>query len=86
MAGTPGHVCRRGKACAEDYQSRVSGPFLDRIDLRIEVAAVTAADLILPPPAEGSAEVAARVAEAPARSVPPSQYFDALRQPVSLSP
>jgi len=61
MAGTPGHVCRRGKACAEDYQARVSGPFLDRIDLRVEVAAVTAADLILPPPAEGSAEVAARV-------------------------
>ena len=40
------------------------GPLLDRIDLRIEVPAVTAADLILPPPAEGSAEVAARVAAA----------------------
>jgi magnesium chelatase family protein len=64
MAGTPGYVCRRGKACAEDYQSRVSGPFLDRIDLRVEVAAVTAADLILPPPTEGSAEVAKRVATA----------------------
>jgi magnesium chelatase family protein len=37
---------------------------MDRIDLRIEVPAVTAADLILPPPAEGSAEVAARVARA----------------------
>jgi magnesium chelatase family protein len=37
---------------------------MDRIDLRIEVPAVTAADLILPPPAEGSAEVAARVAAA----------------------
>jgi magnesium chelatase family protein len=64
MAGTPGHVCRRGDACALDYQSRVSGPFLDRIDLRVEVAAVTAADLILPAPAEGSAEVATRVAAA----------------------
>jgi magnesium chelatase family protein len=37
---------------------------LDRIDLHVEVPAVTAADLILPPPAEGSAEVAARVARA----------------------
>ena len=37
---------------------------MDRIDLRIEVPAVTAADLILPPPAEGSSEVAARVAAA----------------------
>jgi magnesium chelatase family protein len=43
---------------------RISGPLLDRIDLRIEVPAVTAADLILPPPTEGSAEVATRVAAA----------------------
>jgi magnesium chelatase family protein len=40
---------------------RISGPLLDRIDLQIEVPAVSAADLVLPPPAEGSAEVAARV-------------------------
>src|SRR5205814_6982470 len=45
-----------------DYQARVSGPLLDRIDLHIEVPAVTAADLILPPPTEGSREVAERVA------------------------
>ena len=37
---------------------------LDRIDLHVDVAAVSAADLILPPPAEGSAEVRARVAAA----------------------
>ncbi len=64
MAGSPGHVCRRGRACVDDYQARVSGPFLDRIDLRVEVGAVTAADLILPPPSEGSQEVASRVARA----------------------
>ncbi|MDR3493085.1 MAG: YifB family Mg chelatase-like AAA ATPase [Ancalomicrobiaceae bacterium] len=64
MAGTPGHTCRRGRACAEDYQGRLSGPFLDRIDIRVEVGAVTASDLILPPPAEGSAEVAKRVLNA----------------------
>jgi len=62
----PGYACKRGRIdrCTSDYQSRISGPLMDRIDLRIEVPAVTAADLILPPPAEGSAEVAARVAAA----------------------
>jgi len=66
QAYEPGYACKRGRAerCTADYQSRISGPLLDRIDLRIEVPAVTAADLILPPPAEGSAEVAARVAAA----------------------
>ncbi len=62
----PGYSCKRGRIdrCSADYQGRLSGPLLDRIDLRIEVPAVTAADLILPPPAEGSREVAARVAAA----------------------
>jgi magnesium chelatase family protein len=46
------------------YQSRVSGPLLDRIDLTVDVPPVTAADLSLPPPAEGTAEVAARVGAA----------------------
>jgi magnesium chelatase family protein len=65
-AADPGFICRRGQntRCAADYQGRLSGPLLDRIDLHIEVPAVTAADLILPPPAEGSCEVAARVAHA----------------------
>src|ERR1700740_1333340 len=65
-AGEPGFACRRGPntRCAADYQARISGPLIDRIDLHIEVPAVSAADLILPPPNEGSAEVAARVARA----------------------
>ena len=37
---------------------------MDRIDLHIETPPVTAADLALPPPAEGTAEAAARVARA----------------------
>ncbi len=61
MAGEPGHTCRRGPRCVADYQARLSGPLLDRIDIRIEVPAVTATDLILPAPAEPSAAVAARV-------------------------
>ena len=65
-ASDPGYVCRRGAnvRCAADYQARLSGPLIDRIDLHIEVPAVTAADLILPAPSEGSREVAARVARA----------------------
>ena len=64
LAGTPGHTCRRGDACAADYQARVSGPFLDRIDLRVDVPAVSAADMIGPVDAESSATVAGRVDQA----------------------
>jgi magnesium chelatase family protein len=70
-ANDAGFTCRRGAnaRCAAEYQGRLSGPLLDRIDLHIEVPAVTAADLILPPPTEGSREVAARVAKARAIQV-----------------
>ena len=61
MAGTPGHTCRRGVRCAADYQARISGPMLDRMDLRLEVPAVNAVDLALPPATETSADVAKRV-------------------------
>jgi len=60
----PALACSRAPRCAADYQAKVSGPLLDRIDLHVDVEAVTAADLVLPPPAEGTAEVAARVAAA----------------------
>ena len=65
-------ACARAPKCAADYQAKVSGPLLDRIDLHVEVQAVTAADLVLPAPAEGSAEVAARVAGA--RAVQRERY------------
>ncbi len=62
----PGFSCNRQPIarCVAQYQARLSGPLLDRIDLSIEVPAVSAADLMLPAPAEGSAEVALRVAAA----------------------
>ena len=63
----PGRTCGRAPRCAQDYQARLSGPLLDRIDLYIDVPAVSPADLDLPPPAESSAEVARRVAAARAR-------------------
>ncbi|AGH50804.1 Mg chelatase subunit ChlI [Sphingomonas sp. MM-1] len=65
-------ACARAPRCAADYQAKLSGPLIDRIDLHVEVAAVSAADLVLPPPAEGSAEVAARVAAA--RAIQTARY------------
>ena len=64
MAGEPGHVCRKGPRCAAEYQGRISGPLLDRMDVQIELPAVRASDLTLPPPKEASADVALRVAAA----------------------
>jgi magnesium chelatase family protein len=66
QATEPGFACRRqpNERCMAQYQARLSGPLIDRIDLVIEVPSVSAADLILPAPAEGSAEVAGRVAAA----------------------
>jgi magnesium chelatase family protein len=62
MAGEPGHRCARGPRCQSDYQARISGPLLDRIDLRIDVPAISASDLIRPAKAEPSSTVAERVA------------------------
>ncbi|TAJ88823.1 YifB family Mg chelatase-like AAA ATPase [Reyranella sp.] len=60
----PSRACGRSPRCGADYQGKLSGPLLDRIDLAIDVPAVAAADLALPPPAESSADIAARVATA----------------------
>ncbi|HEY1259826.1 MAG TPA: YifB family Mg chelatase-like AAA ATPase [Stellaceae bacterium] len=57
-------ACGRAPRCAEEYQARLSGPLLDRIDLHIDVPAVSPGDLALPPPTEDSATVARRVAAA----------------------
>jgi magnesium chelatase family protein len=68
----PSLACARVPKCAQEYQSKISGPVFDRIDLHVDVASVSASDLTLPPPAEGSAEVAARVAEV--RAVQTGRY------------
>ena len=72
--GDPALACSRAPRCAADYQAKVSGPLLDRIDLHVDVQAVSAADLMLPPTVEGSADVAARVAAA--RAVQRRRYAD----------
>ncbi len=78
LAGEPGHQCRQGPRCAADYQGRISGPLLDRMDIQIELQAVKASDLTLPPPKEKSVDVALRVAAARARQ---ASRFQALGHP-----
>src|SRR5437660_1572034 len=70
--GDAGLACARAPRCAADYQAKVSGALLDRIDLHVEVTALTAIDLVSPRAAESSAEVAARVAAA--RAVQAARY------------
>ncbi|TAN47932.1 MAG: ATP-binding protein [Rhodospirillales bacterium] len=65
-------ACNKAPRCAQEYQSRISGPLFDRIDLHVDVPAVNPSDLSLPPPAEGSAQVAARVARA--RAIQSERY------------
>lgn len=62
--GDAARACARAPGCGADYLGRISGPLMDRFDLRIEVPAVDWRALELPAAGEGSAEVAARVASA----------------------
>lgn len=71
-ADDPGRACSRAPRCAADYQSRISGPLFDRIDLHVEVAALSPGELTLPQRGERSADVAARVARA--RAVQAERY------------
>ncbi|WP_299358378.1 YifB family Mg chelatase-like AAA ATPase [uncultured Paracoccus sp.] len=70
----PARACSRAPSCGADYMSRISGPLMDRFDLRIEVPAVSLADLEAPATAEPSASVAARVAAA--RAVQSDRFAD----------
>ena len=63
----PARACARAPVCGDDYMGRISGPLLDRFDLRVEVPPVSYSDLDLPPSGDSSAIVAARVAQARAK-------------------
>ena len=60
----PARACARVPLCGEDYLGRISGPLMDRFDLRVEVPPVAFTDLDLPADGETSAQVAARIAKA----------------------
>ncbi|MGH1578496.1 YifB family Mg chelatase-like AAA ATPase [Planktotalea sp.] len=63
----PARACAKMPLCAQDYLGRISGPLMDRFDLRVEVPPVHFTDLDLPSDGETSHEVAQRVAAARAR-------------------
>ena len=63
----PSRACSRAPKCGQDYQAKISGPLYDRIDLVLEVPAVSAMDLTLAPAKEGTADIAKRVQQARAR-------------------
>ena len=67
-------ACARAPACGDDYMGRISGPLMDRFDLRIEVPPVAYTDLDLPGSGEPSATVAARVQVA--RDLQHTRYRD----------
>ncbi|MDA0962360.1 MAG: YifB family Mg chelatase-like AAA ATPase [Proteobacteria bacterium] len=70
----PARACSRAPACGEEYLGRISGPLMDRFDLRIEVPPVAFSDLDLPANGESSAMVAERVAAA--RAVQEARFAD----------
>jgi magnesium chelatase family protein len=57
-------ACARAPACGDDYLGRISGPLMDRFDLRLDVPPVAYTDLNLPASGDSSADVARRVADA----------------------
>ena len=76
----PARACPRVPQCGDDYLGRISGPLMDRFDLRIEVPPVAYSDLDLPASGDSSAAVARRVTAA--REVQAARFadHDGLRQ------
>jgi magnesium chelatase family protein len=66
--GDAARECGRAPRCGEEYQTRISGPLLDRIDIIIEISPVTPAELTHAPAGERSEIVAGRVKAARARA------------------
>ncbi len=70
----PSRSCSKAPLCGDDYIGRISGPLMDRFDLRIEVPPVAYTDLDLPASGDTSAQVSARVAAA--RAVQTARFAD----------
>ena len=75
----PARACGRAPNCGDDYLGRISGPLLDRFDLRVDVPPVNWRDLDLPATGEASATVAARVAQARAAQATRFAAYPGLR-------
>ena len=83
--GNPMRACRCTPDQVARYQGRLSGPFLDRIDLLIDVPAVPPRELQTLAPGEPSAAVAARVAAARARAIARQGVANAQLPPPALA-
>ena len=70
----PSRACARVPICGEDYLGRISGPLMDRFDLRVEVPPVAFTDLELPSDGDSSSVIANRVAMA--REVQDARFSD----------
>lgn len=70
----PARACSRAPVCGEDYMGRISGPLMDRFDLRVEVPPVAFSDLDLPANGETSEQIAGRVIKA--REIQAQRYAD----------
>jgi magnesium chelatase family protein len=70
----PARACARVPQCGQDYLGRVSGPLMDRFDLRVEVPPVTMQDLAGATAKESSADIATRVLSA--RQIQSERYRD----------
>ena len=79
MPEAPASSCRRGPACAAEYQERISGPLMDRFDLTVEVPAVSASDLI------GVVEATGYTAALPEPTKPPVDHARELLRDLRLA-
>jgi len=70
----PARACAKVPHCGEDYLGRISGPMMDRFDLRVDVPPVAYTDLDLPASGDTSAQVGARVTAA--RAVQEARFAD----------
>ena len=72
--GDQSRSCTKAPRCGADYQGKISGPLMDRLDIHIQVPGVAAKDLAAAPSGEGSAVISARVSKA--RDLQKSRYDD----------
>ncbi|NNU78887.1 YifB family Mg chelatase-like AAA ATPase [Halovulum dunhuangense] len=79
MMADPGRACTRAPACGAEYMGRISGPLMDRFDLRVEVPPVRIAEIADATPGESSAVVADRVAAARDRQAARYAGLDGVR-------
>lgn len=64
MLGDAPRECSKAPRCGEEYQARLSGPLLDRMDMAIAVQPIAHAEMLRAPAGETSARIAERVAAA----------------------